>query len=117
MSSANEARGRFEVPLHFVSRRVQRFLDLSGVVVGAECPDQGHGLRRRQGEVEADGIEAVCGHLEAVGVHAGEGSGELFAVRYAAESVGCGETSDPSAGGAAAKAERYSSRPSMTSRS
>ena len=80
VSSTDEAGSRFEVPLHFISRRVERFFDLSCVVVGAECPDQGHGLRRRQRQVEADHIEVVRGHLEAVWVDAGEGSGELLAV-------------------------------------
>ena len=65
----------FEVPLDFVSGRVERLLDLAGVVVGAERPHQGDGLRRRERQVEADDIEVVGGHLEAVGVDAGEGLG------------------------------------------
>ena len=67
MSSTDEAGGRFEVALDLVSGGVERFLDLSCVVVGAECPDQGHGLRRRQREVEADHVDVVLGHPEAVG--------------------------------------------------
>src|SRR4051794_5056983 len=97
MPSAHETSGRFEVPLNFVSGRIERLLNLSRVVVGTERPDQGHGLRRRQREVEADDIEVVCSHLEAIGMDAGESSLELFAVRHAAKSVGGGEAPGPSA--------------------
>ena len=45
-AAADEAGIGFEVPLYLASGGVERFFYLAGVGLRAECPYQGHGLRR-----------------------------------------------------------------------
>ena len=97
LASADRAGGRLEVALDLGPGGVECLLDVAGVVVAAECPDERHRLRRREGEVESGDLGAADGERVAAGVTAGEELGQFVAVGDAGEAVGGGQRSGPSA--------------------